>query len=194
MVATIVGKGPSAVHADDFLRECPESDVVSINEALKVINSRRYVDYLFFTDVELIELARADWHRVRTFVCPTVLHRRLQRSSLTAADVDGLPLERCQQYPYQVNFNFDRETLREWIRDRRPTLQCTSMAAHSWLAYRGYETIRLVGIDGGQQRAANFQQASGPGPYSQYRAAQELLADVLRQELGVITEWFAPTS
>lgn len=189
---TLIGKGPSAENADGFIELCPETDVAVINDAAKLVTCRQSINYLFFTDVELIEVARPTWPRIERFVCPDTLHRNAQPDlTLRPGHVAGLPLNRVETFPYQRT-GCQAAELVECIRERRAAQHHTAMSAQSWLAYRGYTHFRCIGFDGGQRYAAGVQ-PSPPGMarlLPRWRQAHALLADLLRREMGVETEWF----
>lgn len=189
-VCTLVGKGPTAAHVDQFLDACPESAVCVINDAAKLISGERSIDFGFFTDIEMIEAARPTWERVREWRCPSMLHAAGEPvDGLTIRDVDGFPVDRVREYPHEL-FAGGPDDLRDAVRRGVVAHHSTATAAHSWLAmFGGFDRIRLIGIDGGKGYAGGLA-GVGYADFTLWRAVHENLCDVLSTELAVESEWF----
>lgn len=188
---TLIGKGPSAVHAAEWIDACAWTDIAVINDAASLFEDPHHIDFCFFTDVELIERARDHWERCSYFVCPDELHRATERvPGLTVNDIAGLPHARCEQYPYHV-CNGLRDAIESRIREGRVVHHHTATAAHSWLALNGYQKIRVIGCDGGSGYAANLSGTLGDWDFNGWREIHERLADVLHELIGTETEWYA---
>ena len=178
--ATIIGKGPSAEHATEFIAASPGCTVVAINDAGRAFEQP--IDYCFFTDHELIARAEPYWERTHTFVCPHELHvRSTRRKGATWKDVLTKPDAHVIEIPYDVKHKPSEEYIRERLTTGRIVHQSTSIFAHTWLISQGYRHIRLIGIDGVPD--ANH-------CYSRWRLTTQLIDRLSKELLGVETEWW----
>lgn len=188
-VCTLVGKGPSAAHADRFIEACPETDVCTINDSSKLIRCRTTIRLCFFSDFEMIIAAAGEWSRIHHFLCPSTLHfGGVPDRGLTVDDVPEFPRHRCTAYPYDPCCG-DRESLAVRLRERRIAHHTTASAAHSWLALNGYTRIRVIGIDGGTGYAGGLS-GIGKHDFTLWRQIHEELCQLLHELFGVETEWF----
>lgn len=195
--ATIVGKGPSAKNATEFVCKDPTTIVVTLNDSARLLDDTIKIDYGFFTDVEMIERAKPYLDRTATIVLPSALHKGGTRSDLTWRDVLTKPYSFCvNEVEYDVNHTPSIGYLQERIKLRGIIHQSTSTLAHSYLLSLGCPHIRLIGIDGGSDYAPG---ASGlrpvepiskkPANYTRWRYTHEEIDRISKKLHGVRTTW-----
>lgn len=177
----LIGKGPSAVNAPNHLRA--REPVATINDAGKLIDWD--IDYCFFTDIEQIEAARDLDARTITYICPTILHRKCEPCE------ESLPSwmhwRDVRRYKYRT---CNPDEFQRRVRHRAICHRSTATAAMSWLAYEGFDHLRLIGFDGGTAYANGVNPGLPHGfNCDVFREAQLRLAEVLKDEMGVTTEW-----
>jgi len=142
----LIGKGPSAVHADEFMND--SDDVAAINDG--GIFTNRDVDYCFCTHNYYTTL-RGTVHKIKNIVTP----RRHLTPEWANTGLGGMHLldevRNVNKIIYEdhgchsVSAELAKRIIEGGICHNH-----TSAAAIHWLAKHGkYDLIKVVGIDGG---------------------------------------------
>ena len=180
-IATIIGKGPSAARATEWIASGPSTDLCTINEAALILPPTWPVRFAFFCHARYAESLRPLWERVETFVAPSVL----------VGDDQSLPADfpRHKLLRYIGNAcGASRAELLERINLGQPAHHHSCTAAASFLAKLGYRRLRLIGF-GGDGYAPGFAgQPTNMG--DDWRAVEDTLAGLLAELYGCETERF----
>lgn len=180
LTVTIVGKGPSAIHAQEWIDACPGTDVCSINESAMILRPDQPVRFCFFCHGKAAALTRPLWERVPTFVSPRHL---IGKSPMPK----GFPYHKRLTYAGNACPS-DAATLRAMLVRGSVTHHHTIPAAMSWLAKLGYRRLRIIGV-GGTGYAPGFTgQPQNIG--DDWVETEKTLADLLKELFGVETERF----
>lgn len=180
-VITIVGKSPTAIHAQDWIDACPGTDVATINEAGLILRDSQPIRFGFFCHARFALAMYPLWSRIETFVSPSAL---IGSQDLPA----GFPGHKRMLYEGNACGN-EPKALRARLMAGLITHHHTVTAAMSWLAKLGYKRLLLVGFHGGSGYSPGF--AGAPEPqvdWVQWRKAEDNLAELLKEIYGVTTE------
>lgn len=189
---TLIGKGPSAAHAVEWMATEPGADVAVVNDAGLLLPAHQQIDWLFFADAEQIESARVTWGRVERFVCPDALHVQCRPSIRSAAEIEGFPVDRCEMLRYGDVVGVPASSFASMIDRRLPPWKFTCTGAAARLAYHGYSRVRLIGFDGGTGHVPGVRRDPLKVDYTKFRAALQVLCGVLSEKLGTEFEWWKP--
>ena len=179
-----VAKGPSAVHALDFLGW---GDIATVNAAGLLFPR---IDWSFWCDVPPGSEIAGFRDRCRAFVVPNQLHTgtfdflRLTHGRRATEDVPDFPRDRTVVYPYDFIKDDRRSILRNLRHGRVP--MCMTAPAGLFILARHlcYREIWCFGHDGGMGYATGIPlQRSELYNYDKFRRAMETVADWLRTEL-----------
>ena len=185
---TIVAKGPTAAHAQQWIDKCPGSDVAIINESGLVLRKNQPIRFAFFCHAVFVEKMRPLWGRVDCFVSPVKL---LGRQKLPA----DFPTHKRIRYGGNVSAPYHtcpggKESLRVRLKSGAVVHHHTVTAAMSWLAKIGYKRIRIIGV-GGQGYAPGLKGAPKlPKDSELWPRVERTLAGLLRELYGVKTEYY----
>jgi hypothetical protein len=179
-IITIVAKGPSAAHAQEWIDECPGCDVATINEAGLLLRQDQPIRFGFFCHVKFAERMRPLWARIDCLVSPSEL-----------IGPQELPVD----FPvYKRMFYEANQCCGTWhhlvarLALGRVTHHHTVTAAMSWLAKIGYRRLRIIGV-GGQGYAPGLDgQPKLPEDLSVWPRVEHILAGILHDLYGAETE------
>ena len=188
--AILIGKGPSAVFAQQLVQDKPGHSVAVINNAGDILDGDQHVDYGFFTHVEAYELMLKSQRKIGLYVSPE------NDPYIARCNRDHQRKTHIHAY-YQHNTCAPcREALVGRILEGGITHFNTATAAHHWLAKEGYKTIYLIGIDGGTEYAPGLDPISeaakvaiAQGAYDVAATVHRELCSILRNVYGTQTVW-----
>ena len=170
----LIAKGPSAIYAEDFMRET--DDIAVINDA--GIFTKRDVDYCFCTHNYYTTL-RGTVHKIRNIV--TVAKNAKTKGPMGGFDLlDEVVDVNKIVYEHLVKGHALKPCKDGFMRHIAAGKVChhhTSTAALHWLAKHGkYDLVRVIGIDGGTEYA--------PGSY-----VHQPTYDKLGIRYGLLDTW-----
>jgi len=143
---TIVAKGPSANHAQEFIDACPGTHIAAINDAGDLFTN--HINWVFLSDSDVARKIAHFKSRTDVFAFP---ENRILSEGKSISEWLG-DTEKVQ-YPCEPCAG-DETTLRQRITEGGITHHNTVNGALHWLCKHGkYRTIRLIGVDGGREYA-----------------------------------------
>jgi hypothetical protein len=191
---TLIAKGPSAEHCNEFIAEAFGTHIACINDAFRLVKSP-IIDYVFFTHAQFMQAIARNRYWIQQAVCPDLL---------THENIVPMPelADMLIQYPARQCVG-DRESLLERIASGGICHHNTVNGALHWLAkHSKYDRIRLIGVDGGRSYAPGMSVLSqatherivdneGTADYFDiWRQVTETLCELLTQVYGVEIEWY----
>lgn len=170
----LIAKGPSAVHADDFMND--SDDVGVVNDA--GIFTKRNVDYCFCTHNYYTTL-KDTVHKIKNIVTPI----KCLLPPLCDTGLGGMHLLDEVKNVNKITYNEDQPKtgdparLVEYILNGNICHHHTTTGALHWLAKHGkYDLIKVIGVDGGTGHA--------PGSYV-HQPTIDFLNQKLYEKTGI---------
>tara|TARA_R110000824_G_scaffold128568_4_gene289497 strand:+ start:15592 stop:16212 length:621 start_codon:yes stop_codon:yes gene_type:complete len=143
----LIGKGPSAIHADEFMND--SDDVSVVNDA--GIFTNRDVDYCFCTHNYYTTL-RGTVHKIKNIVTPKkYLTPEWAKTGLGGMHLlDEIKDVNKIVYNEKINPTGDPSKLIEYLLSGSICHHHTTAGALHWLVKHGkYDLIKVIGVDGG---------------------------------------------
>lgn len=191
---TVVAKGPTAAHCNDWIAQAEGTHIACINDAFRLVNAP-IIDYVFFTHFQFMPAIARNNMWISQAVCPDLLRHENIVPMPEIADM-------LIQYSDRQCIG-DRQSLLERIASGGICHHNTVNGALHWLAKHGkYERIRLIGVDGGRDYAFGMHvlsqathdrivQNEGTEDYFDvWKQVTETLCELLTQVYGVEIEWY----
>jgi hypothetical protein len=151
-IITIIGKSPSAAHAQEWIDQCPGTDVATVNEAGLILRADQPIRFGFFVHPQFAEPMWPLWSRIDCFVSPREL---LLPATGPGTLPQGFPTHKRVSYEGNA-CGAEADALRAKLLAGEVTHHHTVTAAMSWLAKIGYRRLRLIGFGGGAGYAPGF--------------------------------------
>lgn len=180
-VVTLIAKGPSAIHAQEWI-DAVETDVAVINEAGLLLRRDQDIHFGFFSHPEGALRMRPLWDKIKIFSGPSHFD-----SEPTLPP--GFPSSKHVGY-YDWSCCGDDQSLVARILCGGIAHHHTTTGAHHWLAKLGYKTIRVIGVDGGGAYADGMQGIGPQQPLDAWKEIHARLSDILLRVYGSETVWF----
>jgi len=186
---TLIGKGPSASHAQEWIDSEP-TDVAVINEVGVLLRETQPIHYGFFTHSSFLYKMPHLWDRIQTFSGPSEFHHPQLSERFPDNLPVGFPIDKYRPYR-DWNCCGDRQSMINRIVSGGIVHHHTSTGAHHWLAKQGYRRIRLIGFGGGSGYASGLDGHVPPeinlGEWTAIHRELSVLIDAI---YGTETEWF----
>ena len=170
----LIGKGPSAIHADEFMND--SDDVSVVNDA--GIFTNRDVDYCFCTHNYYTTL-KGTVHKIRNIVTPIkyLLPPHCNTGLGGMHLLDEIKDVNKIAYNEKRNSTGDSSKLIEYLLSGSICHHHTTAGALHWLAkYGKYDLIKVIGVDGGTDYA--------PGSYF-HQSTIDLLNRQVYERTGI---------
>jgi len=166
-----VAKGPSATYAVDHIPYC--GAVATVNEAIMLVP---HADFAFFSDECALRNCEEHWDKIRTFVCPAMVHN--EQSGLTPVS-DILPADRNVLVTHRSQMDWVPDDIRHSIVCSKLVTTDTSVMGLHFLHLAGFKDFLLYGHDGGVGYAPGIPYMYEDRPMHKFREQIEAVADEL---------------